>query len=292
MHLLGKIFAWMIVIAAFASVYLASRALAVRNSWTQKLETLKETDAKNTTLLAQKRKELEELQSKYTVVMAPWGEFWTEVDTIPTAQGTLEAALGQADLTFPADSDPLLYAFMSDGQGGSRYMGEFRAATILQDRTAMVPTWKMRPDELQTWRPGPWRYRTVIPAAAKADFGDLNAKFTVLDQRLDDRQANLTMQTQLVAAAQAQLAARQAELLGDAAAPQGAALPAEFTAGLLAATNQEHQQRDAALLEVDRLRRQLKQTYEEFQQLDQQNRGLVGNAPPATAAAAAPTGGE
>lgn len=297
MHILGKIMIWLTVLAAVAAIYFSTRLLAVRNSWTQQVQKLKQENEANDKTLAQRQREVEELRHRLEHTMLAWGRYWSGVDAQPTAQGTVEAGVGsnQGLAKDEAGTPPLIHSFVLNEDGSSEYAGAFRAATIQPDAAAFVPSWRVRPGDPQRWSPGKWRYRTLIPTPYQSRFVEFDTDFALVDQKLEFQRNNLATQTELADEAQANYDARLAELKGDPVAPMNDSLPPEYTEGLIAVAGAEEAQRDQVWADVDRLRRQRNQLYETMQKLKAANAQLAQRLPQPSASpesGSEPVGGD
>jgi hypothetical protein len=171
-----------------------------------------------------------------------------------------------------------VHGFMLNEDGTSTYAGVFQAAVQL-DRTGLAPAWRVRPGDAELWRAGKWRFRTLVPAATRARFVELETAFTAADQKLVAAHNNLVVQEALLAEAQATVQTRLAELNGDPQAEPGDSVPPEYSQGLIAAIEAEEAARDRTWAEVDRLRRERNRMFQAMQQLDAENESLTVRLP-------------
>jgi hypothetical protein len=128
----------------------------------------------------------------------------------------------------------------------------------------------------------------AIPPGDKARLNDLEVQFVIADELLRARQDDVTRQDELAQFAQKHLDLRIGEIQGfPELQGQEDKLPSEIIDGILAALVKEEEQRNAELVESDRLRRELRKTKLEFEHLSKQNaeiaNGLKHAVPASTA---------
>jgi flagellar biosynthesis chaperone FliJ len=162
----------------------------------------------------------------------------------------------------------LLYAFQLNNKNVPSYVGAFNVFQLQPNLTVLKPGFRVRPDDVANWTGGNWRLRTLIPSSFASRISGLESDLTDLDERMVKQQSNLDTQSKLVEAARQQRDERIAELLGDSKAN-----PA--TAGLLAEVTEADDQRNASLLEVDRLRRAISTAQQNVRSLIQENNDLA-----------------
>ncbi len=294
MHILGKILTWLTVVAAVLAIYFSTRLLAVRNSWTRQLQTLKQENATNDVTLKERQREVRELRQRLERTVLGWDRYWHDVDAQPTAQGTVEASIGQNQgLQSGEGPESLVHSFVIQDDGSTEYAGAFQITQAQADAAALAPSWKVRAGDPQRWSPGKWRFRSLIPTPHRARFVEFDTEFALVDQKLDFQRNNLETQTALAAEAQANLEVRLKELKGDPDAPENGALPPEFTLGLIAVADAEEAERDAVWADVDWLRRRRNQIFATMQNLKTANAQLASRLPqPPESSEPAPTGGD
>jgi len=288
MNIWGKVFVWLVVPAALAAMVLTTQMLGVRNSWWKQVLAQEERIKQNEELLKQKRMELAAARAAYDRTMLGWDRYWTDVNAQPAGdgQGGLVLSLGAADLvTRDADGNeavPLVYAFQPTAEGGYKYVGEFKAAQL--DRGQFLPNWRFRPGDDADWRAGAnWRVRTMIPAAERTRFSDLEVRFAIADEALSARQADVQRQEGLARLAAEHLALRVGEIEGfEELQGKEAELPLEVIQGTLATLLAEEEIRNQLLAEVDRLRHELHETTKKFSDITRQNEQLAQSLPAAS----------
>jgi hypothetical protein len=275
MHILGKVLVWLAALLAIGAVALSAKLLGVRNSWMQQLTTLKDQNEKDAETLAATRLELDSQRSELARTLIGWDRYWTDVgiDLVSPEEGLVNSNnLGtNQGLNVPArPENPTVYLFREAADGGFVFVGPFQATTIQEDNAAFKSAWQPRAGETQSWVGDSWRVRALIPPSAVDRFYDLQTKLTNDgDELLSQKQHNLEIQTQLIETAQRDLRFREEELVG-AGGEDG---------GLVGAIAAEEEERNAALAEVDRLRRELKSRLSTQDALIKENRELSDKLP-------------
>ncbi|MEX2287205.1 MAG: hypothetical protein WD648_08960 [Planctomycetaceae bacterium] len=256
MNVFGKILVWLLIPAAIAGIVLSARVIEERNKWTKQVAALQSANESLAASLESKRKELNDLQSEFNLVVLSWDRYWNDIPTSlspATPNSVIARELGKnlgLDKAPNAEA-PLLNAFQPVGDGTYRYVGPFRAGAIQDVQTELTATWRPRPGETDTWRAvdSRWRWRGLIPSPNTERFIDRQNALIYADQTLSEREKHLAIQTKLYEAAQSRLKGRLQELGVDEGQPA--------TAGLAGAIAAEEQARNAEWLELDRLRHAL-----------------------------------
>ena len=288
MHILGKIFAWLIVLLAVAASVLTAGMLQVRNSWSKKVADLRVEAETNETQVSEKELRLRQLDQELARVMLGWNEYWSDVqvDVLDQQAGSIRAAVGSDR---GIKQGQMLYVFQPNAAGdGQVFVGPFVVESARQDQAGLRPAWRFRPGEPESWKYGSgWRLRVAVPTAALSSFRDLEIAFTSSDEALDAKQRYLAAQEELKRIAQEHLNFRIGELHSneELRAKQGE-LPDHVVDGLVVALEKEEEARNAVLVQVDTLRRQLKIAVEEYERLRSENERLaqqLGSPSPATA---------
>ncbi|NOX55253.1 MAG: hypothetical protein GXP27_12615 [Planctomycetes bacterium] len=265
MHIIGKVCAWLIVILAGVAITLTALMAQVRNSWAKKTADLKAQCETSQQELAEKQQRLRELEKELARITLDWNEYWSnvQVDILDPKRGMIRAAVGPDR---GIKQGQTLYAFQPAADGkGTVFVGPFVVDTARQGQCGLRPAWRFRPGEPEKWRYGPgWRFRAAIPTATLAVFRDLEVAFALSDELLDAKQRYLAAQQQLKQSAQQHLNFRLAELHGT-----------DQTPGLVQALEEEEEARNELLVQVDLLRRRLKQTVARLEQLRAENQRLA-----------------
>ncbi len=285
MNVWGKVLAVMVVAAGLASMVLTAKFITVRNSWTAKTQAFAKNyadAAKQTREAAEQRQlvlhELERMNRE-------WGSDFRAAGGVPTqvlnpADGKLEVQLGMGA---GLQEKQLVHGFEIKADGTSIYRGPYFVFGPPQaERSAMTPSWRIRPGETAEWQAGRWRWRSSIPSGYSQQFDKLMGDFTRSDEAFADRNASIVIQDKLIADATLALQRRQAELVGGEELPKDEAIPAEFRLGLVSTLEATEEERNSVLLEIDALRRQVRAARDAVVQLQQENVVLTQKLPAGT----------
>jgi hypothetical protein len=242
-----------------------------------------------TTGLAKAKVELGDSQQKLQSVKVGWGYEWNfpaggNAGSVQVVQGRLAVnGLGTSNgLTRRQITDasgqarelaPVVHVFTDNGQGGSRYIGEFSADIspngLNETTCVLIPTWAASPEEQQTWNfAGAVRMRSQTPAGERSAVEHLHQTIQLTYSQITQTGLRTEEQKRLTTAAEEALQARKNELLGDSAAAENPDHP-EYKLGLVQTLVDVEEERNAVQFAVDELRRQLKVASEfRTQQLD------------------------
>lgn len=282
MNVCGKVLAVMVVLAGLASTVLTAKLIAVRNSWTAKNQAFVKSyadTARQTREAAEQRQlvlhELERMNREWGTDFRAAGGVQTQL--LNPADGKLEVQLGMGA---GLQEKQLVHGFEIKGDGTSVYRGPYVVFGPPQaERSAMQPAWRIRPGEPAEWQAGRWRWRSSIPSGYSQQFDKLMGDFTRADEVLADRTASMAIQDELIAEASVALERRQAELVGGDQLPKDENIPPEFRLGLVSTLESTEEERNSVLLEIDELRRQVRQARDAVVQLQQQNLALTQKLP-------------
>ena len=298
MHKSGKILIWVIVVVIlFGAIPLSVKMVGVQTSWTRQVAEVHTSNEQLADELAEKELTLQKLNSELAQVKLGMERYWNgpPVQVLDNTQGIFAAGVGTQHGLRIATTEtptgvqqvpPLLYLFRPTPEGGFLYVGEFEVIPeALADNTCrMKATWKLRPEEVQQFngfraqQQVAWRIRTQIPAAAKLRFDELYNRAHKNERELQSKERNIRRQRQLKALADEELIVRRGELLGNPNATPVAGRP-EFSVGLVQAIEDEEELRNALQLDVDLLRRDIRNTSNERDRLNQDNIRLTGELP-------------
>lgn len=278
MNIWGKVLAWLVVFAGLGASYCTAKLIQVRNSWTAKLTKATKQYEDLAPKVAEARAELERQQEELHRSTTFWGPF---SDMVPTAVadpagGKLQINIGK---NVGLKEGQWLYGFELQPDGSSVYRGDFNVETALDAQSLMRPNFRVRPDEIATWKAGNWRWRTTIPATTTKLFDDMELALVRADELLAARRATLQVQEKLIAEAKEQRDLRVAELVGGDQLPQDEQLSTEFRKGLVEAVEESEELRNGLLIEVDRLRRELLVLQQDVDRLRAENVQSVGKLP-------------
>lgn len=281
-----------IILAGIGSLLLTANLLKVEKSWSNALVKVRDKNTSQAATLVAQRRKAAELQAALAQANLGWDRLWDQVQTTPNPQnGTLQVKIGSDNgITATAEAPQILHAFQP-GAEGFTYIGPFLAKpeNVRNADATLVPGWQLllgeNAPESATWKGGPWRFRTQVPAEAKVRFESLVSRFATNFQTLGQKRASINKQEGLFKAAEAQLEQRNSELIGvNDPDVEVDPLRPELTKGLVAALEEEEEGRNILQLDVDELRRAILEVKEENEQLENEIRGgssgALGTAPP------------
>ncbi len=262
----------------------APKLLLVHNQWSLKLRDSKQKAVDAVTSNREAHQEFNKAMADVAGLTIGWDKFWnvpvrspeatTETPTV-AKQGNrlilnnIGSDNGLQDLQFVDSagtvqmSKPIVHAFYG-GAEGFTYAGEFRAAAITAKRTELEPVRAMNPQDVANWNPNAaWRLRTMVPPSYRTTIDEAFQQRQRNKELLQQMNDNIARQTSLLEQAQAALAIREGELLGGLPQKDGP-IPSrpEFTDGLLSVNTDVEEERNQLLLEIDQLRRQIKQAFQ------------------------------
>ncbi len=296
MHLTGKIFAFLTLCLAIAAIILTAQTLDKQNEWNQRVEKARKAYEESAAKLPDAEARVTQLKDELALLRLDWGRHWDDVEVAAgtnIGRGLINIGIGRNQglsmQTEQGEQFPLMYGFQELPDGEMSYVGEFRVTQVDVNRAALQLARQPREGETATWNfNSKWRFHDQIPPAKRQAVGDLLLRMTVMEQRLADRRQSLAIQQQSVAAAQSALEQRMKELEGNENAPQGA--PDEYRLGLLATLDAAEEQRNAALADIQQLRKQLDTLNSRFEQLLTANSELERKLSTSSSTAAAPQG--
>ena len=300
MHTVGKIFAWTTALLALVAVYFIGRGLYTQTNWTRsvgevvdKVEDTEERLAAAEANVAARRASFERSNTNWgdlTVItpdrvqVAPNGRLRVQAGSTANFAGR-GAQVNRA----------IVHAFAVDQDGSARYIGPFGLVAQNEGQSELAPAFTQKPNEVRTWNPGSaWRFRTVVPASLYGQFVGLDGEVATQIEALRTQREIMGLQEATIAQADVSIEGRRKELFGDPQAPDLEPAP-ELRDGLVGTLVDVQADRDAALAELDRLRRAVKNAYERLTTLLAENRAaaeaLPGPAAEQTAADPAASGG-
>ncbi|HUQ72549.1 MAG TPA: hypothetical protein VM165_23680 [Planctomycetaceae bacterium] len=283
MNVWGKVLAFLVIVAAALSTYFTAKLIQVRNSWTKKSQTFVKSYEADEKQLHELQAQFLKVQTDTETALRSWGRTWAADTQIASpAEGRLQIVAGTGQGL--ADKQ-VIHGFELQQDGSSIYRGPFIVATAQADRSALVPTWRVRPQDVVNWKPGQWRWRGFVPTAYSDRFDDQLLAFAKGDETLGDRRAAVAIQDRLIAEAQQQLKFRVAELVGGDELPKDEVLSAEFREGLVKPMEETEDRRNAVLLEIAELRAQVRASRDAVERLQAENLQLTQRLPQPPAAA-------
>lgn len=289
MHKAGIVFAFFVVLLSGFAIYETAKFITIRNAWMEKVEKAEKSAFANVEELDTQKILLSTLEEELTRKQLLWGQQWdANTNVLDAGTGRLQVDLGtnQGLPTGPDGSQlPTLYAFRPTADG-NEYVGAFKVTTANANQTAMQLVYPPRAGQVQSWGlnsgPQSWRFRTQIPGGLRTQFSDFQVQFAIADEKLQERKNYIVLQTEAAQKADEQLTQRMNELNGDPNAPAG--IGDVFKDGLVATIQKEEKIRNAALVEIDRLRKELDKEWKEQKALETENASLAAKLPGAGAA--------
>lgn len=277
MHKSGIILAWLAILLATGATLLTSKLIQVRNSWARKADSLRKEAVDLEPKVPAAKTELTRLQNELQRVGHGWGTTYERnTQVVRPNEGVVQAQLGTAD---GVRDKQFLYGFEILADGSSVFRGEFAVNGVAETASTLRPNWRVRAEDVVGWQNALWRWRTQVPAGYIKGYEDQEVSLVRAEEILFDRAQTLQLHEQLVSEAQVQLQRRIAELVGGAELSTEPALDTEYRLGLVAAAIEVEELRNADLLEVDRLRHEVRSAELEIRQLQEENRKLGQQLP-------------
>jgi hypothetical protein len=296
MHTFGKVLTWLSVLLAIGGVLLAGQAVNVRNSWTEKVDALRDENAKRAETIAQKEARLNELRQELALTVQHWNRVWQGVDVTVTDTnlGTLGINIGtNQGIDQPPSTEPkTIHGFFQQDPQTSRYIGPFRLMGPPTDnRSNLELTWIGNPDDIATWPSGQkWRFYESVPAAFSQNIARILDHVAHAEESYANTENLRASSAERHQAVQDQILKRTKELRGTGGEPldtdkidasmQPYVLAVDLE-GLLEVVSQEEQSRDEALKLVDSLRRDIHASQVRLQELVDLSLELEGKLPKA-----------
>jgi hypothetical protein len=277
MHLLGKILAFLVLVAAGVAAVFTSKLVTVRNSWTVKAAAYKSKYTKDLQPgIAKLESEVERYKNELLRSQDLWGKSWNNVQTNVAKDGGVNVGIGvESDI----HQGLVLYGFEIGEDGKSTYRGSFVANEVGNGTSSLKPNWRVKPDEVQQWQSGNWRWRNSIPSGYQENFDKQLLTILRYEETLGDRQRTLATQKQLLEQANDTLKLREAELVGGDVLSKAPAVDSEFREGLVPAVEQTEEERNQKLEQIDELRRKVREVQADIERLNAENADLVQRLP-------------
>lgn len=257
------------------------KVLVFHNEWSAKLRDAKEKTKAAVASNRQARHDFNKAMADVSGLTIGWDKFWNVpartqnapagTPTVAKQNGILilnniGSANGLKDEQYNDDNGqpqlakPVVHAFYG-GAEGFKYAGEFRATDITPQRTQLRPVHPLSQQEFAAWNPNAaWRFRTMVPPGKQTTIDELYAQNRTLYELTLQMNANIARQEALLGKAEEALQVRKGELLGGLDREEVPTRP-EFTLGLLEVNENVEEERNQLLLELDRLRRGIKEAY-------------------------------
>lgn len=280
MHTSGKVAAGLIIVLAGLAIYFSARGFAIRDAWMKLAQDNEATIKKNETEIAELTRKLDEKRKDLARTMLGWDRYWPEVPGQLNANGTITLKIGAAQHVTP---EQVLYAFAVNQDGSSTYVGDFKTLSVKDNTVDARPNSRRRPNDVKIPAQFVVRVRSMLPSQFTARLGTLDQQLLAVELAIANDNEELARQAQLMQQSEKAIANRMAELNGNPELAQKT-IPGVHVAGLLTSIVEEEEARNAALIEADRLMRELRNTRLEFEQIRKENQKLVESLPqPATA---------
>jgi hypothetical protein len=259
------------------------KLLVFHNQWSEQLRDAKKGAVDSIEARATARQELTKVSTDLDSLVIGWDRSWDipqnsgaitkpqngklRFSSIGTNHGLVTRTVTDEDGTQKLML-PVVHAFYGAAEGMT-YAGEF----VVDSQAGLTATScvlkSVHPVTLQEAASWPvnaaWRLRGMIPSGARTNIDELFRRQVRTDELKKQTVANITRQRGLLQAAEAALSVRNGELLGN---PDGIVDPErpEFVVGLLQAIEDFEEERNQLQLDVDHLRRALKESSEDRNQ--------------------------
>ena len=261
MNTLGKILMWLHFVLLIAAFIFTLKALDAQSSWQKKISDKTTQIEQAQKDLASNKKLFEDARNQVHWENDTWGHAWQAPNSSPspTGDGSMEFGIGSnaglaRGITDPAKL-PIVYVFSTEAGSPPKYIGDFQLTEVRQDSAGGKLTRPPYADEIQGWPSGEYRIREQVPHDYVDTMDDLRTQLILAEQTVAHEQAMLKIQNKHVAASQAALDQRLAELNGKPDAPEKAGL--DVQEGLVQTLRREETARNTLVDEVDQLRREL-----------------------------------
>jgi len=275
----GIAFAVLVTIAAFLAGDYTAKVVTYRNSYTAKNVALKAKTAKLQEDIERLEAEIESKNNQVFRARELWGEAWNSVPTnVRQQDGTIEIGAGTKQLI---REKMVLHGFQL-GEGTSLYQGSFIVVSANEAGAVLKPNWRALPEDISTWKPGPWRWRNEIPSGYADSIDNQLLSIVKQTEVLATRRRDVDGQQVLLGAAQEALKKREAALVGGDGLPKGDKVTAEYRDGLVVTVEQTEEERNSTLRKIDELRRKIRNIEADILQLQSENTDLAQRLPEPT----------
>jgi len=264
MHILGKVLVWLTVVLLVAAGWFTSTTLRVRHQWLSSVETRQERIEKQIQDIADTRRRIQLLEDQRQELVHAWGDVWSAPNSRvqPGGTGAIELGVGASSNLPQKNADgnnPTVFVFGDDG-GQTKYLGEFLVADTRPTQAIVQLTRAPYPQEASEWPQGLYHVRNTLPLNWLTSAAQLQAQQIIADAHVIEQRQQLEVLNGMLESSQNALNQRMAELNGNPQAPPTAS--DDVRDGLVLAAQKSEQARDAVLLQVEQLRHQVTQTYD------------------------------
>jgi hypothetical protein len=279
MHVSGKVAASLAIIALLVSVWITSKAFAVRDGWMALAQKNEAAIKKNDEEIEKKVKIMLEKRADLARTMIGWDREWPSVQARLEQNGDLGMALGTNQGLQPGE---VVYVFAPNPDGTSVYVGDFKVVKPGDTNSTAKPNSRRRPADFKQAQYEKVRVRTMIPMQFQSHLAMLDQQLLAADLAIKSNQEEVDRQAKLSTQTDKLIASRMDELNGDKSL-EGQPIDEVYVLGLLSGILKEEEARNAALIEADRLTHELKRTRDNFELIRKENLQRVEAlpAPPA-----------
>lgn len=273
MHTSGKVAVVLVIVLALVAGYFGAKTFAVRDAWMKVAQDNEAAIRKHEAEISELTRKRDEKRKDLARTLLGWDRYWSDVKATPVAGG-FKFSIGQNQHVRP---EQVLFVFGVNQDGTSTYLGDFKVVNIGENEVAARPNSRRRPNDPQQLPPT-FRVRSLLPNRFTTRLAALDQELLAAELTIDANNAELARQKELMEQSTKAIANRMAELDGN---PQlaGKTIPIVHVAGLLTSIVEEEEARNAALIESDRLMRELRETRLEFERIRKENKKLVETLP-------------
>ncbi|WP_144999303.1 hypothetical protein [Polystyrenella longa] len=279
----GKIFVVIVILAGIVGLFLMARVTATHSFW------IKAYEADETEMLAQRKQkfdrqlELERVNTEHDKLINRWYQTWADVNTVSNGDGSISIDAGSNQgLPAPGGNVPVvLYGFRPDPQneGETVFVKSFKVTDVQNDRSTLTAEGYTTEEEIASWDAGNWRFWKMIPSSYFSTLSALDARRAETNFTLEIQQRSVAKQEELLTRAKKMLENRHLQLDGDPEFAGDDNLPIEIRVGYIKAIEQTQNEHLEILQEVDQLRREIKATTDEINELLTNNDELASRLP-------------
>ncbi|MCA9040638.1 MAG: hypothetical protein KDA65_09855 [Planctomycetaceae bacterium] len=279
----GKILVVIVILAGITGLFLMAKMTGIHSSHIQAYENAsKELEAASKQNSDRKLK-LDQAQQEHDRVIKPWYQNWDNVNTISNGDGSITLDAGKEQgIPVPSGDVPVeLYAFRIDPTDAtkSHFVKAFKVTDVQANQSTATALGYKTADEIAEWQSGNWRFWKMIPNSKYSLLNTLDTRRAEADLTLASKERHVDKQKELVTHAQKMLDNRHLELDGNPNFNGDENLPIEIRIGIIKAIEQTRNDQLNVSFEVDKLRREIKQTTDEINQLLEENKELVSRLP-------------
>jgi hypothetical protein len=276
MHWSGKVFAYLLVVAALVAMVFTAKTVTARKNWAAKLVKVKKEYEDVAPRLVQAKAVADHTLAEWHRVSEFWGPWQVAQTVVNPADASVAVEVGSNG---GIRQGQWLYGFQAKPDGSVIFRGIFTADVVREGNSLLKPNWRVRPGDTDGWQNGPWRWRLMLPPSYPGRFQELEQDLLVADETLAERQNTLVDEEKLVATAKEQLKTRESELVGGPTLPKEETLGQEFREGYVAALETAEEERNAQLVVIDAKRRSVRKLRQEILSVEKENRSLVEKLP-------------